>query len=349
MNSGFFKWVADIINGDNKNTKKEEAQAQVNKPVADNKPVQSEETVISAAPKPVEVSEPVEKPAEVKPVEKPAEETVIGDKIPQEQPITSGKKKQSSEPAEKIDNGIKRRDDLILSTVATIKAYYKGTKPDFTDKLLRLWITDTLFFDTINNQTFIDELIVKMNNETGYTFGKIEVKAGPLPQQHTFTPINNYAHIELLQISQEKKQMRAVIKVVEGCGSTIQEKYILDSEEIQLLTDKRYNIGAGTNPRINNIIHRENYIAIDDNQQSPQYDNNKYVSRAHAHIKYNAEQGFQLYVEKGGSSLAQKRTQVQRNSEIITIDNVLIPLTLEDGDYIILSKHVSLKYNVINI
>lgn len=387
MNRGFFKWVADIINGDNPNTKEQDAKSQENKPAADS-PTTAEvkhddKTVIEVTPQkeeaPAEVETPAEEPAaeekpteepaaEEKPAEepaaeeKPAEEPAVEEK-PAEEPVVEEKpsveERDSAQTSnnnndtdkkvvEKKENGIKRRDDFIQNTIATIKAYYRGTKPDFTNKQMRLWITDVLFFDTINNRAFIEELKVKLHNETGYVINTIEIKCDALPEQHSFTPINGYAYLELLQIEKLVKQLSAVIKVIEGCGSTIKEVYYLNSEEIQQLSGKRYNIGAGSFPLVDNILHRENHIAIDDNPQSPQHHNNKYVSRTHAHIEFSEEYGFQLYVDKGGTSMAQKRTQIQRNMEIIPVDNVLIPITLNDGDFIILSKHVSLKFNIIN-
>ncbi len=386
MNNGFFKWVANVINGDTtKNNAKSKQPNNTTTPKEEPAAATQEHTVVeqpatapkaaeqpAAAPKaaeqpavapkvaeqPAAAPKATEQPKEDKTAEQPAaapkaaEQPAAAPKATEQPKEDASKEKQTPKhenPSDDVhmDNGIKRREDLIFSVIKALRMTYRGTDTHFDDKILKLWIADSLFFDSINNLSFINDMTVKIYNETGFQFNRITIHQPPIPPTVSPTAINSFAHLHIEQVIQEeiKVHRSAVIKVLEGCGSTLKEEYILDSEQIMQRSDKRYNIGRGARPTINSIISRENYIAIDDNPQSAQYENNKYVSRAHAHIKYTPEDGFLLYVEQGGSSLAQKRTHIQRGMDLIPIDNVLIPTPLKDGDYIILSKHVKLMFN----
>ena len=83
---------------------------------------------------------------------------------------------------------------------------------------------------------------------------------------------------------------------------------------------------------------------LKDEKIAEEYHKNKFVSRAHAFISYSEEYGFLLNVEHGGSRMAKKRTHIYRGIEKIELDNVLIPVPLHDGDYIVLSKNVHLLF-----
>jgi pSer/pThr/pTyr-binding forkhead associated (FHA) protein len=156
-------------------------------------------------------------------------------------------------------------------------------------------------------------------------------------------------HLQIAAPIQEVKTERvtickATINAIAGRGSIIGECVCIDSEEIKTLPNQRYNIGIGKQPFMSDGTHRDNHIAIDDDQSSVEFDKNKYVSRAHAHISYSEEHGFMLQVEQGGTQLAQKRTHIYRGGEKIALNNTLIPEPLQDGDYIVLSKNVHLLY-----
>ncbi|MCQ2288308.1 MAG: hypothetical protein MJZ74_04355 [Muribaculaceae bacterium] len=143
------------------------------------------------------------------------------------------------------------------------------------------------------------------------------------------------------------KHMRATMRVLEreGYGSLMQDVYELDSEQIYAMPRHRCNVGAGKSHKTANGTHT-NHIAIDDNAQSPEYENNKYVSRTHAHIGFLPSKGFVLYGNARGLRMAQKRTQIIRDN-IIEVNSTTMPYQLLDGDVIVLSKHVSLLFNII--
>lgn len=243
-------------------------------------------------------------------------------------------------------NGISMKQELINSVLAALKKYYGGIRATMNEKTLSLWIKDGLFYDVLasDNDRSRDDLISAINNECGLVFCSVEIKKG-VPDDDAIE-ISDGCYMQINQKQTCQTVSRAVITAIAGRGSMIDEQVILDSAEITGLPNARYNIGAGRNPKTVDNSFRVNQIAIDDNPESPEYEKNKYVSRAHAHIEYSENKGFLLYVEHGGSRLAQKRTYVQRGSEMIELADTLVPVQLCDGDYIVLSKYVVLSFKM---
>lgn len=242
------------------------------------------------------------------------------------------------------DNAILRRQKLVKSIISSLKASYEGLGMSMDEKKLVLWIKDGLFYQSLTADTFKEDLYTTINNECGLNFAAIVIKSGLIPEDNIVMVMDD-CFLQVIQIQDARPVSKAMISAIEGRGSLIDGIVELDSAAISELPNSRYNIGAGKKTQTADNSFRENQIAIEDSKDSLQYDNNKYVSRAHAHISFSDQYGFMLYVEHGGTRLAQKRTHIHRGGEIIEIDNPLAPVQLQDGDIIVLSKHVYLQFN----
>ena len=108
------------------------------------------------------------------------------------------------------------------------------------------------------------------------------------------------------------------------------------------------NIGIGKKIKLQSGVIRINHIAVDDNPQGEHFDHNKYVSRSHAYITFNENEGFVLTVELGGTPAGRHRTMVFRNNKEIRMDIPGMAVPLENGDQIILSREVTLYFGILN-
>lgn len=245
------------------------------------------------------------------------------------------------------DNSINKQGKLLSAIIAALKSNYLGQQVSFNSKLLTIWVQDNLFYNSIINSDFKSELVTSLDVELGFTFGFIEISSDNISGGLKLTEVFPNVFLQISDINSVQKVRIAKIYPVEGNGTTLEPVYILDSHEIQRMPDARYNIGAGKHPIMSDNSHRENYIAIDDNPDSIQFNKNKYVSRAHAYISFSEEYGFLLHVEHGGTRAAQKRTYILRGSDKIELNNVLIPEPLKSGDHIVLGKYVLLLFQEI--
>lgn len=243
----------------------------------------------------------------------------------------------------KYSNSIDKKGDLLNAVISTLKSNYAGTKISLKEYSLSLWIDDNLFYNSLMLDKFQDVLITTIIDELGIEFGSIEIGSGAISDSST-TKIMDCCYLNIQPIMSVQAISKAMIFQVQGNGSLINECISLDSNEILGLPGQRYNIGSGKHPIMSDNSHRENQIAIDDDSSHTEFDKNKFVSRAHAHISYDREHGFLLYVEHGGTRAAQKRTHIHRGGEKIELNNILIPEPLQDGDYIVLSKYVHLLF-----
>lgn len=243
----------------------------------------------------------------------------------------------------KSGNSIDKKGDLLNAVISTLKSNYAGTKISLKEYSLFLWIDDNLFYNSLMLDKFQDVLITTIIDELGIEFGSIEIGSGAISDSST-TKIMDCCYLCVQPIVSVQAISKAIISQVPGNGSLIEECISLDSNEILGLPGQRYNIGSGKHPIMSDNSHRENQIAIDDDSSHTEFDKNKFVSRAHAHISYDREHGFLLYVEHGGTRAAQKRTHIHRGGDKIELNNILIPEPLQDGDYIVLSKYVHLLF-----
>ena len=250
----------------------------------------------------------------------------------------------SSENTFSNDNSINKKGKLLTAIITAFKSNYLGQQVSFNNKSLTIWVQDNLFYNSIIDSNFKSELATSLNVELGITFGTIEIKSENIPEGLKLTEIQPNVFLQISDISSVQKVKSAKIYPVNGNGSTLDAVYVLDSQEIQKMPNARYNIGVGRHPIMSDNSHRENYIAIDDNPNSLEFNKNRYVSRAHAYISFSDEHGFLLHVEHGGTRAAQKRTHIHRGGDKIELNNVLIPEPLKSGDYIVLSKYVHLLF-----
>lgn len=242
------------------------------------------------------------------------------------------------------ENAIEKKGTLINAVISRLQANYRGEQHSMEDKVLSIYILDSIFFDSVQSSEFKTDLESAMSVELGFKFNRIEIKNALIPSKDEIVELYWDVYISVRSVQKAKTIRRAIIRPVENNGSTLDPEYYLDSEQIAMLPNCRYNIGVGRNPVMDDFSHRENHIAIDDDPHSSEYDKNKYVSRSHAYISFSDEYGFILNVELGGTRAARKRTHIHRGSEKIELDNILIPVPLRDGDYIILSKYVHLLF-----
>lgn len=243
----------------------------------------------------------------------------------------------------KYSNSIDKKGDLLNAVISTLKSNYAGTKISLKEYSLTLWIDDNLFYNSLILDKFQDVLITTIIDELGIEFGSIEISSGVIPDS-SMTKILDCCYLHVQPIMSFQVISKAIISQVQGKGSLIEKCVNIDSQEIKGLPGHRYNIGCGKHPIMSDNSHRENQIAINDDPSSIEFDKNKFVSRAHAHISYSNEHGFLLCVEHGGTRAARKRTHIYRGGDKIELNNTLIPEPLQDGDYIVLSKYVHLLF-----
>ena len=243
----------------------------------------------------------------------------------------------------KDDNSINKKGNLINAIIHALKSNYAGSGIITTDKALQLLIEDGLFYDSLVSSSFKEDLTTTINDELGFQFGSIDIiRENTI--DNTWTQIMDKCYLSIRSLQVKEVVTIAHIYPVEGKGSLINNNVCLDSLEIKTLPGARYNIGIGKHPLLDDRSIRDNQIAIDDDPNSTEFENNKFVSRAHANITYSDAFGFLLNVEHGGTRASQKRTHIHRAGEIIELNNSLIPEPLCDGDYIVLSKHVYLLF-----
>jgi hypothetical protein len=245
------------------------------------------------------------------------------------------------------ENNISTQDTLLKDITGVLQRNYKGGKFAFEDRILNVWIADNILYESLRASDFRNQLILYLDSQIGLRFPELELRQGPLPENHNFTKAGEFnVYLELAAKACPIRMRKAEIFAIPNYGSLKKEKYVLDSVAIEALPAKRYNIGAGEYPEVSGRF-RCNQIAIDDDPASTGYERNKHVSRTHAYIRYTPENGFMLHAEIEGTILAGMRTRILRNEEMIEVDNV-VPQPLRNGDCIELSKNVRLMFNVLS-
>lgn len=302
MANKFFVWIDKIINGTTPNSET---------PIPNN--TSQEEVSDNIVPETPQVEEPLP-----------------DKKIKSSLPIISGNSA--------IDK--QRKLDTIIN--AQIKRDYSGVNVDMSHLTLVLTITDDILYPIIDNDSYISQLAQSICNEVGCQFESIKVR-NTLPENSQFTEIayNVYYGVEPAESHiQQTKLCRARITAIQGSLKT--PEVIIDSEEINNNSGKRYNIGSMSQP----YPMRTNHIAIDETDDS-QIEYNKYVSREHAHISYDEKHGFLLYADAGGVRENGMRTHIKREENTMEVESTIVPKRLNDKDIIVLSRHVYLLFEII--
>lgn len=244
------------------------------------------------------------------------------------------------------DNCISRQDNLKRMIELVLNKNYKGDSFSFDDKILRILITDSVQYHSLVGSGFKTDLIIYLDGQMGISFADVDIYTGPLPQAHNMSQLDECAYMDICTKERPVQKRRAEIFVQRNYGTLKMDKYELDSEVINELPSKRYNIGAGEYPEIAGRF-RQNHIAIDDDPESEGYERNKHVSRTHAYIRYSAENGFLLQAEPEGTVKSGMRTRILRADTEIEVDDV-VPQPLHNGDCIELSKNVRLIFKVLS-
>ena len=169
------------------------------------------------------------------------------------------------------------------------------------------------------------------------------VKTDHLPEDADFLKIDEGIYLDIHPVAEQQDEQpkivhtKARISIADNSGSLLQKEYVLDAAKQQV-----WQIGRGEKDR---TTEKKNHIAINDNDEDKQYDNNKYVSNVHAQIIFVANKGFCV------KSLNDENRNIiyrceNRIADIRDLNSVSNPL--QEGDLIELGKHVSLKFEVIS-
>lgn len=357
MGRSFFSFIADILEG-------KKSSKDVN--VEDVKTASAEPVVSAPAPAPAEPVAPAPAPAEpVAPAPAPAPaEPVAPASAPAEPvapapapapaepvapaPVPVAPAPAPAEPVRRIaGNAIEVEAKVIKAIMDTVDSLFRGNRNiDFSKKDLIVWMADNLLFESLSNANFRESLMLQLADMSGIAFRQVTLKFLATTVGVTYTQAIDGVYLELSGGQEISKGRTARISVYEGQGSLLQSEYILNSVELQKPSFRVYNIGIGVFVKNSNGLMRKNHIVINDDPNDLAFVKNKYVSRSHAHIDYDEDYGFRLFVEQNGTAMAGKRTRIIRGDKVLELNNTLVPEPLIDGDIIELSKNVLLLFEV---
>ena len=256
-----------------------------------------------------------------------------------------------TEPVRRMaGNAIEVEAKVIKAVMSTLDSVFRGNRNvDFSNKDLVIWVADNLLFEGLSNANFRDTLMVQLADMSGLVFRQVTLKYLSSTVGVTYTPAIDGVFLEVSGGQDISKGRTARITVYEGQGSMLQDEYILNSVELQKPSMRVYNIGSGKFVKMANGLMRKNYIVINDDENSPEFELNRFVSRSHAHIDFNEDYGFRLSVESKGTKMAGKRTRIIRGDKVFDLNNTLVPEPLVDGDIIELSKSVMLLFELTGV
>jgi hypothetical protein len=107
----------------------------------------------------------------------------------------------------------------------------------------------------------------------------------------------------------------------------------------------KINIGREKKAQVADGFYRTNHIAFPGDSENPA---NKFISRQHAHIEWNKDDGcFMLYADEGGvppgNKIKVKRTD---NYDLIKLLSTQVGHRLADGDQIIIGDSAALEFSL---
>ena len=213
-------------------------------------------------------------------------------------------------------------------------------------KTFVLWITadNPAYQIEVRKKDFPEALRQEFNSAKLRTTGAALwiIETAPIPQNAQFIKLANDIYLEIRDAAEttpkpsEDIPAKAQISIVNGSGTLLKPKYLLDAGKQQI-----YQIGRGKTDKTN----KENHIVISDDTADSMYDNNKYVSRAHAQILFVSGKGFCLQsLNDNNRTIVYRREK--RIADLRDVHSVSIPL--QDGDRIELGKKVLLQFEIIN-
>jgi hypothetical protein len=106
----------------------------------------------------------------------------------------------------------------------------------------------------------------------------------------------------------------------------------------------RINIGRERKAQVAGGFFRTNHIAFPGDSANP---SNKFISRQHAHIEWNNDEGyFMLYADEGGVPPGNKiKVKTLKGDNLIKLHSTEIGHCLADGDQIILGDSAVLEFS----
>lgn len=243
---------------------------------------------------------------------------------------------------------IKIQQNLSDNIIASIKSLKETGNFSIEEHQLIIYIKDALLFQACSNDRFKMRLADIFHMEYGNSFKNINIEQGePSHELASHTVIQGMASFILERQTQLSKSLRASISILADQGELMDGRIILDSITIKELPGQCMNIGIGRSPKLDNGSIRYNHIAINNDPNSLTFEMNKFVSRAHANIRFKDKEGFVIYVEQGGTPERGKRTMISRNGKITRLDIKGMGFPLQNGDQIILSRSVILHYEIL--
>ena len=234
----------------------------------------------------------------------------------------------------------------LLGLIVNHRYFQPFGEMDIINSTFVLWVTadNPAYQMEVRKKDFREALCKEFNSTELKAIGAALwlVETTPLPQHTAFTKLANGIYLEIRDKSGTAPKppkdipSKAQISIANGSGTLMQSEYLLDAEKQQI-----YQIGRGETDKAN----RKNHIAISDDTADALYDNNKYVSSAHAQIRFMAGRGFCVQ-----SLNDNNRTIVYRHEKrMVDLRDVhSVSLPLQDGDRIELGKKVSLRFENIN-
>ncbi|MGZ5191651.1 MAG: FHA domain-containing protein [Flavisolibacter sp.] len=122
-------------------------------------------------------------------------------------------------------------------------------------------------------------------------------------------------------------------------GEAEQQHYTIKSSSGKIC------IGRDRDAQTNEGFHRTNNIAFPATSSNQ---SNKYISRQHAHIEWNAETGcFFLYADEGGIPPRNKVKVQTADGNLIKLQTTEIGHALQDGDQVILGETALIQFNYV--
>ncbi len=128
----------------------------------------------------------------------------------------------------------------------------------------------------------------------------------------------------------------AYVKVLSGEAE--QQEYEITS------TDGKTNIGREKKAQVSDGFFRLNQIAFPGTSEN---ESNKYVSRQHAHIEWNTEDGvFMIFADEGGLPPGNKvKIRSEASDNLIKLFSSHVGHKLEEGDQVILGESAVIAFS----
>lgn len=275
------------------------------------------------------------------PIQQTDKEPALGQQLSVKQPIAAplqDEKPQHSYQHRESDK-IKQINRLISVVVRSLEGVL-GSDANLSRKTLNILSDDHLTLSLLQGEEYIVELKERLETTFGDNFHNIKIdRVNGQNSDLSQVDLHLFISIQDAFNGATNSGDKARIVALPDCGSLIDNECIISKEGT-------YKIGVGRRVKLDSGLLRINQIAISDDVNDPQIENNKYVSRAHAHITYSYSEGFLLYVEIGGTKMRGKRTRILRGDNIIDLLNPIMPYRLQHGDIIELSKSVLLSFTL---